>query len=402
MANPMMMLCTATLLMLFNPLPICYSEWVQHSSPKLPRSDSNIAVGHYNGSIYLLYVLCHHVSDLLMTSKCIRSVCSGGKSYGHQVVEYDISEDTFVDIGTNVLGPDVTGTGQYYTQYDATTMYTIDSTCYACETLFTFNLKSLEFNTLSDLIPMDVGTGGCIASSTVTASLYINGGYDRNTTQVFELNSQIWHPIAEMKIGRYTHGCLVEQTTQRLYSVGGPVSSIEYINTKNIGSNDWVMLDQKLPTALSYFHLVAVNGIMYTIGGRDVSGYVDKIYSIDAATGVVTTHFDSLPTALYGTAAVVVDNTIYAFGGYNGGKMDSWMTYALPTTGPSAHAPIQPVDSAMFSEMTTSWNTKDVIIIILVAMNMALIAATMMCQSKQRSVRVHKYEDVSVGSESSD
>ena len=338
---------------------------------------------------------------------------SGGNSYESQVVEYDISKDTFVDRGQNlllmfdVLGiGSVHGMGQFYTQYDETTMYTIAETQEYGGTPFSvllmFDLKSRDPGSLgkiSTTIP-DNWERSCIASSTMTASLYMTGHHKYfPCAQVFDLNSQTWRNIADMNVGREHHGCLVEETTQRLFAVGGPVSSIEYIDTHNIDSNGWVMLDDELPIYF-LFHpaLVAVNGIMYTIGGMDVGGYVDTVYTINAATGVVSTHSDSLPTALYGTAAVVVGDKIYAFGGgtdeeYN---VDSWMTYALTASTPTN----------MFSEMVDdhSWttmtpDTKDVLIIILIAINMALIAATMICRSKQRSVRVHKYEDVSVGSD---
>ena len=70
-ANPMMSLHSSIFLMLqlFNTLPVCFGQWVQYTDPSLPRADEYMAAGHYNGSIYLLYVLRLHVFRLCHSFK---------------------------------------------------------------------------------------------------------------------------------------------------------------------------------------------------------------------------------------------------------------------------------------------------------------------------------------------
>ena len=267
------------------------------------------------------------------------------------MVEYDILEDIFVDHGQFVLNYHVYGYSQYYTQYDQTTMYTID---FSGDYLIMFNLESLESQQMNTTIPVNVDSGGlaCIVSSEVKEALYIVGGHDDSsrlaTVQTFQLDSQTWLTnVADMNAKRFYHGCLVEETTQRLYVVGGLwEKSIEYIDFTNIESESWVTLNDELPVNLHDTRLVAVNGIIYTIGGQDLSANEhDTMYTIDAATGNLSIHSDVLPTAMTGIAAIVVDNVIYGFGGLdvNNVRANWWMTYgSAPTANPTSEPTANP------------------------------------------------------------
>ena len=42
---------------LFGLVMIVYGQWIQHNDPALPRGDEVMAIGYYDESIYLLYVL---------------------------------------------------------------------------------------------------------------------------------------------------------------------------------------------------------------------------------------------------------------------------------------------------------------------------------------------------------
>ena len=253
------------------------------------------------------------------------------------MVEYDISKDIFVDHGQVVLNSLVFGHTQYYTQYNQTLMYTIR---HSGGSLIMFNLESLESQEINTTIPVNVSNTACIVSSEENVSLYIIGGYysgKLNIVQTFQLDSKIWlSNVAGMNTARMYHSCLAEETTQRLYAVAGAdETSIEYIESTNIESESWVTLNDELPVGLRDTRLVAMNGIIYVLGGRDNDGHhYDAVYTIDATTGEVSTHSDALPRPdLTGIAAIVVDDVIYGFGGRddNNTRCDWWMTYGRPT-----------------------------------------------------------------------
>ena len=263
------------------------------------------------------------------------------------MVEYDILKDVFVDHGQVVLNSAVFGYSQYYIQYNQTMMYMLPiPPYYSGSPLIMFNLESLEsqeIDTCPDC-PVGVSYTACIVSSERNESLYIIGGHDGSyklaSVQTFQLDSQTWITnVADMNTARMFHSCLVEEVSQRFYAVGGTGEmSIEHIESIYIDSDSWVTLNDELPVGLRNTRLVAINRIIYVIGGWDVSAnHYDAVYTIDAATGEVSTHSDALPRSdLTGMATIVVDDVIYGFGGrcYNN-SCDWWVTYGQPTMAPT-------------------------------------------------------------------
>lgn len=254
---------------------------------------------------------------------------SGGWDNRRQLVEYDIVENVFIDHGHDELLADTWGVGRYYTQYDATMMYHIDP---SGSKLFSFNLKSLksqEFQPVTT-IPVTVHNSACIASSEDNRALYITGGDDGTyvlyDVQVLELETNEWvTDVGWMNNARFAHGCIVEPVSERLYAVGGlplSVTQIEYIDIVDIENASWAVMDNELPQGVAECGIVVLNGFIFVVGGWNGDSYNDFMYIIDTATGTVSMDTNrTFPHGAYGISAIVVNDTLYGFGGYHDGTL---------------------------------------------------------------------------------
>ena len=174
----------------------------------------------------------------------------------------------------------------------------------------------------------------CLASSTAPSSrIYVTGGANSssrvNTAQVLELGEETneWlDNVPSMTFARFWHACVVIDDI--LYVVGGNdgalISEMERINITNIQSAAWQTWGESL-SADQFGQVVVVDGVIYTIGGRN-----NLVYAIDTESGQVT-HHSSLAISRAHITAVAVDHTIYGFGGWVGwpGRLNSWTTYTL-------------------------------------------------------------------------
>lgn len=218
------------------------------------------------------------------------------------------------------------GEGIYFTQIDDTTLYTI-STDGGNINMYDLTAGSETYQQLVT-IPINVGfpNRGCLASSVSLSSLYVAGGFNSGSIanlQILNLSDMQWSDGPSMSYGRVAHGCVV--VNDRLWAIGS-VEEVEAINITNISSQSWSDMFS-LPTRLSSFGLTVLDDIIYIIGGVDEnSNYeeVDTMYLIDTAAGNYDLYEDSLPMELQGMAVIVVDRTIYGFGGYSSTSAEWW------------------------------------------------------------------------------
>ena len=253
-----------------------------------------------------------------------------GGSYVRSWVEYDITNNQFIDRGETYLSSttySTVGYGVFYTQLDATTLYTTnrDGTY-----INVFDLQSLSYQQLSPAIPTSVDKSGCLASSkTPSPRLYLTGGNAGAALQVLDLDSGSWlDSLPSMSYSRQSHGCVTIDTstvTTDLW-VMGQVTQIEYISTSDIQSASWTEINDQLPVALEEFSVVASGTTIYVIGG---GWAVDTVYTIDTMTNTVA-QIGSLPEAVHNMGVIVVDGVIYGFGGHSSTQsQDKWMTLDL-------------------------------------------------------------------------
>ena len=272
-------------------------------------------------------------------------IFSGGYNNRDQLVKYEISHDIFVDFGVDYLSSNLSNSNGelgwcvYFTQINATTLFTINSNG---GSINVYNLQSLSYDTLDTTIPTNVGIYGCMSSSeSPSPKLYITGGYNSdsgtlNNLQVLSLVDLQWvsSPPSMLK-AREQHGCVVVNDT--LWAIGGYyVDSVEAINTTNIATETWTAIGS-LNCELELLGVTAVNEMIFIVGGYCIdTGYgSDTVYTIDTVKNNISVNECSLPIAVAGMHVVVVDYAIYGFGGYIGSSsysstyLDSWMTLDL-------------------------------------------------------------------------
>lgn len=71
--------------------------------------------------------------------------------------------------------------------------------------------------------------------------------------------------------------------------------------------------------------------VIYVIGGKHDNS-LDTVYTIDTTTGDIAIHSETLPYSVMFMATVIVDNTIYGFGGYykpHWFGLNTWISYEV-------------------------------------------------------------------------
>ena len=262
---------------------------------------------------------------------------SGGRYVQHQLVEYDIVNGSFTDYGedylSTTLGNDQGefGFGVYYSQINATTLFTINQNG---SSIHVYDLQSVSYRNLGVDIPINVWYYGCLSSSEVpTPRLYVVGGYNDsilNDLQILNLEDMKWVSNTPSMIDpRHGHGCIA--VNDKLWAMGGyHKDTVEVINISNITNESWYEIGS-LSCTLARPGVTTFDDLIFIVGGRchDISADSDTMYTIDTMTNTIRIYHGSLPFGVNGVAVVAVDHTIYGFGGQTDVNLDSWMTLDL-------------------------------------------------------------------------
>eukprot|EP01083_Nonionella_stella_P002607 7479_1 len=300
-------------------ITISQTPWIM-GNESLPRASDAMAVGSYNGTIFLI----------------------GGyneKGNNKQLVEVDIDTQNVTDLGKTFLPLETSCEGQSWTQH-AHLVYTIDGT----GSFFnTFNLITKSYTTTALTFPINVGGGGsaCLASS--DTFLYVVGGAYQldpiNTVQILSLSTNSWvNDPPPMQVQRHQHACLVHNNY--LWGFGGAEldrygtehATSERILTTQITQNTWDFIDS-FNVSLYGIRAAAWNDIIYIIGG--IVGTIDHHWMrlVDANTGTIIMPNDALPFSNSWGSPIIVDGLLYVFGGYFDESKDDfspeWFYYTL-------------------------------------------------------------------------
>eukprot|EP01083_Nonionella_stella_P170884 582565_1 len=295
------------------------TAWTTVTTPPLPVANSRMASGYYDGSIFLV----------------------GGWEQYRQLVEYDISQNNMIDLGTTTITADVCAEGQWYTQHN-NILYMIermDSTRFA-----TFNLQTKTFtpNWNSVVIP-NIALRSCIAS--YNNILFVIAGHQTNPTytyfdafHAYNLSSNSWlSGTPSLNKARKSFSCVVHPDTDTLYAIGGyeccnpETETIETLDVTTITSSSWQYSDNLIYPAVNTRAVVAYEDIFVVGDGSNV------VQIIDSATGQVTTG-PVMNYIIRNPGLINVDGTIYSFGGVGGCCnywLDSWQHYTVPPPTPS-------------------------------------------------------------------
>ena len=132
-----------------------------------------------------------------------------------QMVTFDTATSEFTDYGVSYLGTKMqnfdgeAGGGIFYSQINETTLFTIS---YKGDHIHVYNLETVSFDNLDTDIPVNVGSGACLASSTWGGPrLYIAGGNvgkaPINNLQILDLGTMEWVNDAPPMIYKYVFVC---------------------------------------------------------------------------------------------------------------------------------------------------------------------------------------------------
>ena len=251
----------------------------------------------------------------------------------HGLVQYNIDDNNFTDYGAEYLSTKLSnpygefGAGTFYTQINETLLYTIRGTG---EYINAYNLESFSFHQLDQTIPINVDIGGCLASVElprpqlfVVGGRYYNGtGWNRrNTLQILDLSVGNWSMGPNMTQDRAGHGCVV--VNDWLWAIGlyPTVESIHVPERSNSSSDTAWKIKGSLSTGvLFYVRLAVFEELIFVVGGCTLyTCPVERVIIIDTNTAKMDSTTLALPYAVLGMGIVVVDRTIYGFGGFGAG-----------------------------------------------------------------------------------
>lgn len=162
-----------------------------------------------------------------------------------------------------------------------------------------------------------------LAAAVVDATLYAVGGDDagyRNDLFAYDPAHDAWSARASMPTAR----CCLAASAARgiLYAIGGdrgdntPLGTLEAYDP---ATNQWSGL-APMPTPRMYLGAGSIGGVVYAVGGRNATPgdtiALNTFEAYNSATGTWA-QLPPMPTARFALGVGVVNNVLYAIGGWN-------------------------------------------------------------------------------------
>eukprot|EP01084_Bolivina_argentea_P294135 506027_1 len=286
------------------------NDWKFKISPMyLPATCYSMAIGYKSNKIWILGGLHYH---------------------SQQLVSYDTDSNNFTAFGDPILPNDVYGYGQYYTQINDM-LYMVNP---SGSWLDQFNMNNQKFSKFSGPeIPVNVDNTACLTS--YKNYLIVLEGY---TVQVMNVGLTTWlSDVPSMQVYRQAFSCIAHNNY--LYAIGGSTNggtdkfdSIEKLNLNdidNIEHEHWIFIDNLNAKMDATRAIIFENNIM-VIPGQGCGLYCIDINIIDTNTGIVTVN-GKLNYSVGWTAAIIVNEILYAFGGYNQQFNAVWQYAIVPS-----------------------------------------------------------------------
>eukprot|EP01084_Bolivina_argentea_P297434 512410_1 len=309
-----------------NAIAINAFDW-QIEPESLTRGDRSQAIGYYNSTIFVI----------------------GGYRNPRALIKYDIETKTIItniQTATNIT-TEITCAGQAWTQKEHV-LYIIPK---SGTHLTVYNMDDNTF-TIKEQIPKDVGSKGCMV--TYDMFIFVLGGYNSNningfldTTQIFNISSHQWmnqtSTLTQKKNGM---ACVCHDNTQKIYVFGGYNGSLPYLSSietlsvndmDNINKETWILYSNILNPGRWGARAVIWGNDIIIIGGWTGSQSIQQTSIFHTTTNTISLSY-YMTIDLYMTAALNVYNTIYTFGGWNGGRLTTIQSNTLgqpPTTNPT-------------------------------------------------------------------
>lgn len=192
------------------------------------------------------------------------------------------------------------------------------------------------------------------ALAAVGTKLHVIGGQDANSPQgwrklnahdVFDVSSETWAARAPVPTARTAAGSNAAVVGDRIYFIGDnpPGYCTNVVEIYTPATNGWTS-GRAMPTERCHLVVLAVNGLIYAIGGTNTSGSIDyrNVEIYNPLTDTWTTGAP-MPTGRQGMAAAVDGSNIYVLGGGNA----------------AVHAASTRLDAVeVYNTSTNTWSTK--------------------------------------------
>ena len=287
------------------------AQWISPSENML-IPNLNMAIGHHQDIIYII----------------------GGTTSSLQrgVMEFNSSDNTFLSYDGGAFQKEFYAYSQFYVQIGSILYMTGNSDNYVAWV----DMDSFYLNELWILSEGDKGLEACLTG--LDNSLYYIGG---SQLWILSIVDQMWNVGPNMTESRASFSCIAT-SNDKLYSVGGyddgPLETVEYISSFPVKFWSWNYTPNNLTLGLSHTRSVVHHNQIFVIGGNGGSGGTDLVHIIDTISNVVTVSSITLAYPIYGTSAIVINDTIYAFGGqFKNNTINQWQYYHIesPTNEPT-------------------------------------------------------------------
>ncbi|HKP38464.1 MAG TPA: kelch repeat-containing protein [Pyrinomonadaceae bacterium] len=226
-------------------------------------------------------------------------------------------------------------------------------------------------NTWSTKAPMPTarditGTNGAV----VNGKMYVMGGnakskgagfgFCTDANEAYDPVTDTWSTRAPMPTAR----CHIAAVALNglIYAVGGANTSgsIRYstVEIYNPVTNSWTK-GTPMPTERDQATAVVIDGILYVAGGMKLSGALNTVEAFDPKTNRWTTKAP-MPTPRFQHAAVVIDGSLFVVGGVNGlafvpavdvfdPATNSWTTLLLPLPTARKQTAVVQINNSLFA-----------------------------------------------------
>eukprot|EP01083_Nonionella_stella_P002446 7066_1 len=192
--------------------------------------------------------------------------------------------------------------------------------------------------------------------------LFVLGGFTSsysdilNEVHILNVAQQSWSMGTPMSTSRRRFAASVSADNKKLIAIGGVTwvpphdknghtATIELISITDLLSGyPWQYTQNPLSQTIVGSATAAHGVFVYVIGGQRTDyNAIDLVHVIDTTTDSVSVMNDRLAYPTAGASAIIVENTLYVFGGRKGNTdFDSyqlWMYYELPTPAPTTAEP---------------------------------------------------------------
>ena len=289
----------------------------------MSRNEYRMAVGYLNGFVHLV---------------------GGNEGDYDTVMIYDVKRNNFttIDAITNsYLHPSrwLWSGSQAWIQignilYIADYAYWNDLPNHHYLTAYDLSTQTIDYQSVSLPFITDYEDGiwhGCLAGTEhfiffIGGSTYVNSSLTSSKSlYILHISNASWVPGPNMIQPRSYMPCIVSK--DELYSIGGadeevyePLDTVEFIHIDNIHANSWSNTKNTLSEPIDSTRAVVFKTYIFIIGGL-IKGWEDRYYSTakvhisDTFSNIIYQSADNLQIGVADTASIVINDSIYSFGG---------------------------------------------------------------------------------------